>query len=257
MKEFDELLEMMHRLRHECPWDKEQSIDSLRPYIIEEAYECLEAMSKLKEHGSNELIDELGDVLLQVIFQSEILSENQGRRIILDVIENLKEKLIRRHPHVFGEAKAENAARVIENWDIIKEKEKGDSPLKSIFDVPHSMTALQRSQKIGKRSKKVKFDWESSEEVWKQVEEEFQELKTANSSSEKEEELGDLLFSLAQWARHEGFDAEVALASCNQKFLSRFSRMQKLHPHNFEELDTAKKEELWRRVKKDETQELS
>lgn len=253
MKEFDELLRVMSRLRKECPWDKEQSIASLRTYLIEEAYECLDAMNRIELDGYEPLIDELGDILLQVIFQSELIGETTKEIAILKVVQNLIEKLKRRHPHIFGDSVAQTSAEVESNWEAIKGKER---PRDSHLDgIPQSITALQRAFKLGKRSKQAQFDWETPEEVWSQFEDEITELEEAKTPEEIEMEFGDVLFCLAQWARKKNIDPEVALSKSNMKFERRFREIEtraKAEGKSFEEISAKEKELLWDEIKKDE-----
>ena len=256
MKEFDELVTIMNRLRNECPWDKEQSLTSLRSFLLEEAYECLDSLHSLETDGPANLIEELGDLLLQIVFQAEILSEQLGQNVIQRIVSGLNQKLIRRHPHVFKKEgdDPKDAADVLKAWDMIKETEKpkNENPFASI---PQSMTALQRAYKIGRKSSKIAFDWENSAEVWSQVQSEMKELEAASTQAEKEEELGDLFFSLVQWARHQEMDAEVILSQANSKFLKRFEemlRLSNLSTIEFSKLSVAEKEKLWRRVKNEE-----
>ena len=254
MKEFDELLEIMHRLRRECPWDRDQNLLSLRSYLLEEAYECLEAMSSPDE---NHHIEELGDLLLQIIFQAEILSEqNPDRPAILKIIQSLKDKLVRRHPHVFEDKKLSQASEVASQWDEIKKSEKKSSNAKSFLDgISKSLTSLQLAQKLGDKSKKVKFDWNTSDEVWNQLLLEMEELKQAKTQKEKEHELGDVFFSLVQWGRHQNIDAEVILATANSRFQSRFRKMEAEASKSntpFQDLSLDEKEKLWKKAKLEE-----
>jgi MazG family protein len=252
MHDFNSLLDVMHKLRNECPWDKEQSLASLRSYLIEEAYECLDAMLEAENGKPEALIEELGDLLLQICFQSEILSEEAKRPIIHDVIDGITRKLIRRHPHIFSDTKAANTNEVLENWEEIKKKEKGLNVSSIFHDFKAIGPSLQTALKIGSKSKRVRFDWENAQEVWTQTKSEWLELENAQSKADKEEELGDLLFCLAQWARHQDLDPEVALQSANQKFLRRF-RWMEIHSEknglNFKELSRDEKEELWKKAK--------
>lgn len=260
MNDFNELLKIMKTLRQKCPWDQEQSIDSLRTYLLEEAYECVDAMHELPSKGPHHLIEELGDVLLQVVFQAEILSESAKSRVIDQIIDELCKKLVRRHPHVFGDELASNSQDVLKRWDEIKKSEKNENEGSQdrFAHIPKSITSSQRAQKIGKLAKKMKFDWENSEQVWAQVQEEFKEVEEAKTSKDQEEELGDLLFSLAQWARHKKIDLEVCLQKANKKFENRFREMEKICPNSsFEDLDLSEKENLWKRVKENESKTSS
>jgi len=255
MKEFDKLVEIMHRLRHECPWDKEQNLESLRRYLIEEAYECLDAMNQIEETGPAPLIDELGDVLLQILFQTEILSEDLEPHALQMVLRGLQEKLIRRHPHVFGNRSVKNAQEVVQNWEEVKKSEKKNQVMDPLAGIPAAMTALQRAFALGKKSKKNKFDWNKAPEIWHQVCSEMQELEQARTFGDVEEEFGDLLFSLVQWARHKDIDPEVALSAANLKFIRRFHGMQglaKQKSQSFSDLSTKEKEKLWQQIKQNE-----
>jgi len=252
MQEFDRFIDVMHKLRQECPWDKEQTLRSLRTYLIEEAYECLDAMNSAENGDYSHLIEELGDVLLQIAFQSEIISEKTKQPAIQKVISGITEKLIRRHPHIFSDVKAKDAKTVLENWEDLKKKEKGGSDQSLFANFKATGPALQTALKIGQKSERVRFDWDNDQEVWNQFLSELKELQEAKSLAEQEEELGDLLFCLAQWARHRKLDAEVSLESANQKFLRRFRWMEEKaqeRKQDFRELDRDQKESLWKEAK--------
>ncbi len=265
MREMDEMVEIMHRLRTECPWDKEQSLKTLRSYLLEESYECLSAMNDFiaapTPANRKELVEELGDVLLQILFQSEILGESaSGKTVFAEVCNTLQEKLVRRHPHIFeGKNKSMSAEEVHRQWDQIKAEEK-NSPEKKLKpaaagafqDLKLTGSALMDAEKIGKRSKKIKFDWRNAEEVWRHFKTEVDELENAKTFEEKSEELGDVFFTLAQWARHAGVDSEVSAASSNQKFLKRFQLMEEFagkSSEDFKKLSLEEKEQLWVRAK--------
>lgn len=250
----------MHRLRLECPWDREQSLKTLRNYLIEEAYECIGAIDEAEQSQNYEhLIEELGDVLLQVVFQAELLTEILGSPSMERIIASLNQKLIRRHPHVFDQTKSQtmkDPEAALSQWDQIKrsEQRRADaSSTKTVFDeISHSMTSLQRSQKIGARSMRLQFDWQTHKEVWHQVESEMRELAEAGTPQRQEEELGDVFFSLAQWARHSKIDAEVALSGANSRFIRRFKAMLnigKLDEEEFKNLPPEQKEILWKKAK--------
>ncbi len=255
MQEFNELLAIMHKLRQECPWDKEQDLLSLRKYLLEEAYECATAMDEVASVGVGPLIEELGDVLLQIVFQAELISEMTGSDAVRKVIAGLNEKLIRRHPHVFGDAEADSTSAVLKRWDEIKMAEKSKTPSASLIDgIAKSLTGLQRAQKFGDRSKKIKFDWSQPEEVWAQFESEVKELREAKTSAEIEHEVGDLFFCLVQYARHRGVDSELALHKANQRFESRFKKMEEIakrEKKEFESYSLTEKEELWLKAKEE------
>jgi len=258
MHSFRELVQVMHRLRQECPWDQEQTLDSLKPYLIEETYELLEALYEKPSKGSESVIEELGDVLLQVLFQSEILSEELKRPVIEDVISKLKDKLVRRHPHVFerdSNQKKPSTDKIIEDWNAIKQSEKASRPKKEgVWEkaLRPGAPAMHRALHIGKHSQKIGFDWKTSEEVWKQVMCELKELSEAPSQESKAEELGDVLFSIVQWARHCKIDPDLALSEANSKFCKRMSYMI-AQCDNREELFASKsdeeKEDLWKLAK--------
>lgn len=253
MKDLNDLLDVMHKLRTECPWDKEQTLDSLRTYLIEEAYECIDAMSSYQPGAYQDLVEELGDVLLQVIFQAEILSEIEKKSIMPEIIRTLTEKLIRRHPHIFGDLKLKGADQVIQNWEKIKSEEKAKKGKAGLFsEFKLFGPALASAHKIGALSARVQFDWSKSPEVWNQLELELQELREAKDSKEKEEELGDVLFCLAQWARHENLDPEIALQNSCRKFIDRFRWIESKVTggvDEFKNLPAEEKERLWRLAK--------
>jgi tetrapyrrole methylase family protein/MazG family protein len=216
----------MHKLRSPggCPWDCEQTHSSLIKYLIEETYEVAEAV----ESGNDrELVTELGDVLLQVVFHAE-MAEGEGRFTIVDVLEAICKKMVHRHPHVFGEAKADDAEAVLRQWEDIKSKEKqGDYTV--LQGVPDSLPALLKAQRYQSRASQVGFDWENAEQVMEKVREEVDEFEAAVEGEDAEkvhEEFGDLLFALVNWARMNGVDAEKALQDCNRKFTRRFSHIE-------------------------------
>jgi len=220
--EWERLVRIMDELRVKCPWDREQTIHSLRPQTIEELYELTDAVSEENWKGIKE---ELGDVLLHVVFYSKIAAEKE-KFTIDEVINGLCDKLISRHPHIYGQVKVKNAEDVRKNWETIKLKEGRKSVLSG---VPRSMPALPKAYRIQGKVKKVGFDWDRPEDVWNKVEEEMTELKEAVGRNRKEgikEELGDLLFSIINYARFLEVDAEEALESTNRKFISRFQKME-------------------------------
>lgn len=251
LREFDGLLKVVEFLRGPdgCPWDKEQTHETLTRFAIEEAHELGEAI----DSGDMRAIkDELGDLLLQVILHSEI-ARQEGRFDIYDVIQNLNEKMVRRHPHVFADVKANTAEQVLANWAEIKAKE--GKKKSGVFDVPKGLPALLRAHKIGEKTKKVAFDWKDAGQCWDKVREEFAELEQAMASGDQahmEAELGDLLFSLAQWGRHMGFDSEQSLRKTNMSFEARFARMQdlvKAAGKNWDTLSADEKEYFWKKAK--------
>lgn len=251
LREFAGLIKVVEFLRGPdgCPWDKEQTHASLTRYAIEEAFELAEAI----DGGEvKELRDELGDLLLQVVLHAEIARQS-GTFDIFDVIQGLNEKMVRRHPHVFADTKVKGSGEVLKNWAEIKASEKGQAPGKPLsFDIPNGLPALLRAQKIGEKTSKVAFDWDNSAQCWEKVREEIGELQAAKTREEKESELGDVLFSLAQWARHEGLDSEQAARKCNARFEQRFRRMQEnvLNDQRvWTELNPTEKEKYWKAAK--------
>ena len=226
----DKLLEIMARLRSPqgCPWDREQTRASLKPYLIEEAYEVLEAI----EAGDDVAIaEELGDVLLQVVFHSQIGVE-QGAFAMTDVLARLNEKLVRRHPHVFGEAEAATVSDVLTQWEALKRRERearGGEPPSTLDGVPRAMPALIRAQRVQEKASRVKFDWPDAQSAFEKVEEEMREARAALEAGDParvREELGDLLFSLVNVARLSSLDAEDLVQSAVEKFRRRFMDME-------------------------------
>ncbi len=257
LRHFSSLVEVVKSLRGPkgCPWDKEQTAKSLTPFIIEEAYELVEAIESGKQE---EIVEELGDLLLQVVLQAQIANEEKDFSID-DVVEGIGSKLVRRHPHVFSNVKVKDSEEVLSNWEDIKRQEKkskgakGKGPEK--FNFPKYLPALQTSGKIGEKTKKYNFDWPNAQAVFAKVREEFNELENAlnfSNSDHQLEELGDLLFSLAQLARHLKMDPEQTLRKTNKKFEKRFFKMKKLAGQMGKDLKKLKTEELeilWQEIK--------
>lgn len=256
-KNFDELIAVMAKLRSPegCPWDREQDYKSLAPYILEESYEAFDA---IQSGDIAHIREELGDVLLQVVFHSQIAFE-LGDFTIDDVAGEVANKLILRHPHVFGDEKLETAGDVLANWDNLKagerkasgkiEKEKASI----LDDVPVTFPALLEGQKLTKKAAKVKFDWIDTDQIFDKITEETSELKEAiKANSNIEEEIGDLLFVVMNLARKLDVDAETALKKTNRKFRQRFGFIEKslkekgktLEESNLEEMDS-----LWNKAK--------
>ncbi len=260
MSPYQRLKEIVSRLRAPdgCPWDREQTHTSLRANLIEESYEVLEAID---QGNPKALQEELGDLLLQVFLHAEIASE-QNNFTIDDVLEQLSDKLVRRHPHVFSDVKADTTAEVLRNWDQIKRQEKTVTVLNPFADLPVTLSSLFRAYKSGKKAAKLHFDWQNSKEVLRKIHEEMQELEQAASHDNEEEEFGDLLFALAQWARHRQIDPETALHMANRKFEARFLRMLEIQQgklpnrpldqtlDSFSRLSDAEKDLLWEEAKK-------
>lgn len=260
-QKISELLDIMARLRDEngCPWDKEQTHASLKPCLLEETYELLDA---LDEGDPNRLRDELGDVLLQVVFHSQIAME-EGRFAFRDVVGQLSEKIIRRHPYVFaGEPLPEDTAAVLKQRLQIKANEKKNGEAKSALgNVPKSMPALARAQRVSARASHLGFDWPDIAPVWAKVEEEITELKNAAASGDKTrtgEELGDLFFSLVNLARFLDLEAEETLARTIDRFTSRFHYIENKLAQANKSLDRSSLEEmdrLWEEAKRAEARE--
>ncbi|MBR1547572.1 MAG: nucleoside triphosphate pyrophosphohydrolase [Prevotella sp.] len=224
MEAFGRLLDVLDRLRVECPWDRKQTNDSLRPNTIEETYELCDA---LMNDDQQEICKELGDVLLHVCFYGKI-GEEKGHFDMADVCNRLCDKLIFRHPHVYGEAVAKDAQQVVESWEQIKLKEKGGN--KTVLSgVPTALPSLIKAYRIQDKARNVGFDWEDREDVWQKVEEELGELKAEMKKGDKqhsEEELGDFLFSVINAARLYRLNPDNALESTNKKFISRFNYIE-------------------------------
>jgi tetrapyrrole methylase family protein/MazG family protein len=226
-KKFKELVDIVKTLRGPfgCPWDKEQTLYSLKANIVEEVYELIDA---LDTKDIEDIKEELGDLLLHVIFHS-ILAEEEGLFTLQAVIENIKEKLIKRHPHVFGDLKVKDSAEVLKNWEKLKKIEKNNR--KSILDsIPKSLPSIEKALKLQKRTKAVGFDFANIDDALDKVEEEIKELKFSIKCEDKEligEELGDLLFSIINIARLLNINPDEALRGANQKFINRIKFIEK------------------------------
>jgi len=239
-----------------CPWDREQSSESLRAFVIEEAYEVVEAVDGGDRH---DLAEELGDLLLQVVFLAE-LGREEGSFSIDEVTEAICAKLIRRHPHVFGDEEVANTAELLRNWERIKEEEraaKGEAAkvAKGRFDgIPVAMPALMRALQISERVVRLGFDWPNLDGVLSKVEEELHELAAATDPAEREMEFGDLLFTVVNAGRHLGLDAEQALRRSNAKFVDRFTALEQRASADgvdLHDLTAAAWEQRWQAVKRD------
>lgn len=250
-KNLEELIEVVAKLRAPdgCPWDREQTHNSLRPNMLEEAYEAVDAID---ENNMAHLREELGDVLLQVLLHSQIASE-RGDFDIDAVAKELKDKLIHRHPHVFGNTSVKNADEVLVNWDKLKAEEKTER--KSAMDgLSKSQPALMLAQKISKRAVKTGFEWPNEQSLYECFYSEIEEFKQAQKEQNKahmEEEYGDILFACVNLARWNKIDAEQALIKANKKFEKRFRKMEELAvkpliDYTFEEFDA-----LWKQAKKE------
>jgi len=248
--QFETLVDIIARLRGPdgCPWDREQTHASLREALLEECYEVLEA---LDEGDVKKLGEELGDLIMQVVFHAQIAAE-AGQFAIGDVIRNINTKLVQRHPHVFGSLKVKDADEVLANWDELKKKERGGDT--SILDnVPKQLPALSYSQEIQSRAARAGFDWENIEGIIDKLVEEVREFKQADSQERRALEFGDLLFTLVNLARWLGIDSESTLREANRKFYRRFSYMEEVcrkRGVNFAELSFDKQNALWDEAKR-------
>ena len=251
---FETLIGIMDRLRDPggCPWDREQSYETLRGFLVEECFEVTEA---LDQSDPEALREELGDLLFQIVFLARLASE-EGHFGARDVIRGIAEKMIRRHPHVFGDDRVESSDEVLRNWEAIKRAEKGPAERGSLLDgLPRSLPALMKAQRLGDRAARVGFDWASPAEVLDKVEEELTELRSAVERGENQaarDELGDLLFSAAMLARHLRVDPEAALELTNRKFAGRFAWIEQRlaqQGRRPEELVVDELEQLWSEAK--------
>jgi XTP/dITP diphosphohydrolase len=251
LSSFENLLRIMEKLRAKCPWDSVQTFESIRPLTIEETYELADAIIK---NNTTDIKKELGDILLHIVFYSQIGSETNDFNI-KDVCDTLTQKLIYRHPHIFGEQRADDASQVEKNWEQLKLKEKGGN--KTVLSgVPNGLPALIKSYRIQDKARNVGFDWEEKEQVWAKVKEEYEELQVEISKMEKdkmENEFGDLLFSLVNAARLYNIDPENALEKTNQKFIQRFNYLEektKQLGKTLKEMTLAEMDVIWNEAKK-------
>jgi len=261
---FEKLVGVMARLRGPggCPWDREQTHATLRTYLIEEAYEVLDALD-----GADDVkfAEELGDLLLQIVFHAE-MAEEEGRFGIVDVIREIYEKMIRRHPHVFGEKQARDAAEVLRNWEIIKKEErmaKGvveEEKAESVLDgVPRSLPGLLEGYQLTRKAARIGFDWENVEGIFEKLQEETEELRQVlekRGSKEIEGEVGDILFAAMNLARFLKIDPEIAMKKASGKFAGRFREMERVardRGTTLGEVERGRMEELWEEAKKGES----
>lgn len=248
LEAFGRLLDIMDDLREKCPWDRVQTFETLRPLTIEETYELADALA---DGDGVETKKELGDLFLHLVFYSK-LGEESGQFDVVDVLRGIAEKLVHRHPHIYGDVQADDADQVKANWEAIKLKEGKKSVLEG---VPRSLPALIKAIRLQDKVKGVGFDWPDKASVWAKVEEELNEFKEAEIQQDhaaKESELGDVFFSLVNYARHTGIDPDLALARANAKFQSRFEAMERLAAQEGKspsDLDLASWDAYWNRVK--------
>ena len=231
-----------------CPWDQEQTHETLKKHLIEEAYELIQAID---ERSDEKMKEELGDVLLQPIMHAQMESL-ANRWDIDDVARGIIDKLVRRHPHVFGDTDAKDAEEVLKNWDRIKQNEKGDTPQSILQGVPQAMPALLRAHEISKRASRAGFEWPDIEAVWQKMKEEEQELKEAVKTGDPkavEQEVGDLLFTAVNIARWAGVEPEDALRTMLDRFVRRFQAMERMAERSLADLSPAEWDNLWERAK--------
>ena len=250
LDKFDTLVAIIARLRgpNGCPWDREQTHQSLRENLLSESYEVLEALDSGKPE---KLREELGDLLLQIVLQSQIAADS-GEFIIGDVIKGITSKIIRRHPHIFGSRKVKDAEEVAHNWEALKREER-EAGASVIASVPKGMPALAYALEIQRRVARVGFDWENLDGVIDKLVEEVKEYRAVQNQAEKAQEYGDLLFTLANIARREGLDPETALREANNRFYQRFTCMEKLcHQRglSFDKLSFDEQNALWEEAKR-------
>jgi tetrapyrrole methylase family protein / MazG family protein len=242
---FESFQEIVAHLRapEGCPWDREQTHLSLRPFLLEEAYEVLTAIDS---EDPESILEELGDLLLQVVLHAQIASES-GEFAMADILREIHKKLVRRHPHVFGDLKIEDAEHVIENWEKLKLAEKeqsGEKPGSVLDDVSLDLPALFQSEAYQRRAASVGFQWETVESVWEKLTEELKEIQQAISEPEREIEIGDLLFAVVSLSHWMGIDAESALRQANARFRIRFMEMEEIVRKEGRQLSEISKEEL-------------
>ncbi len=246
---FDTLIQIMDELREKCPWDKKQTIQTLRSLTIEETYELVDAIT---QNNWQHIKEELGDVLLHIVFYACIAKEEK-QFTINEVIQTLCDKLIHRHPHIYGDVEANTEEEVKRNWEKLKLKEGKTSILGG---VPKALPAMVKATRIQEKVKQVGFEWSNTKEVWTKVEEEIKELQEAiieNDQTHIEEEWGDVVFSLINYARFLKVDPEMALEKINQKFIQRFTAMENLakqHNKRLENMSLAEMDALWVDIKR-------
>ena len=248
LKAFERLLNVMDELREKCPWDKKQTFESLRNLTIEETYELADAIS---ENNLEELKGEIGDILLHMVFYCKIADEKKAFNIT-DALNSVCDKLVHRHPHIYGDTVVENEEDVKQNWEKIKLKEGKKSVLSG---VPNALPALVKATRIQEKAKGIGFEWETAKDVWLKVKEELEEFENEVSinSAAQEEEFGDLIFSLVNYARFLNISPESALSKTNLKFISRFQLMEKLITNQglkIEEMSLDEMDAFWDKAKK-------
>lgn len=252
-RSFDDLVNLMKTLRgpNGCPWDREQKLPDLKPHVIEEAYEVVDAIDRDDRRA---LLEEVGDLLLEAVFIAEI-TRAEGSFDIFDSITAIHDKLVRRHPHVFGDALAEDAEQVLVNWEKLKNEERKAENKSVLSGVPQAMPALLKGSRLTEKASRVGFDWRRTEDVFEKLDEEIAELREAVSHSDKAEiegEIGDLLFTIANIARKLEVNPEEALQGTNRKFMRRFESMEsavRAQGKNLDQLTLEELDALWDKAK--------
>jgi tetrapyrrole methylase family protein/MazG family protein len=252
-RSFDELVHLMSTLRgpNGCPWDRKQTLETLKPFIIEEAYEVVDAIDR-GDRGA--LAEELGDFLLQAVFVAEMARE-EGSFDIGDVVTAIHEKLVRRHPHVFGNVEAKDAQQVLVNWEKLKNEERKAENKSVLAGVPQALPAVLKASRLTEKAARVGFDWRRTEDVLEKIDEEVHELRDAVATGNEHEihdEIGDLLFTIANIARKLEINPEEALQSSNRKFMRRFESMERAvreSGRNLDQLTLEQMDQLWDQAK--------
>lgn len=247
LQAFERLLNIMDDLREKCPWDRKQTLDSLSILTIEETYELVDAIAN---KNMDELKGELGDIMLHLVFYAKIASETNDFNIT-DVLNTVCDKLVHRHPHIYGDVEANDEETVKKNWEQLKLQEKGKTSI--LQGVPKSLPALVKAYRIQEKVRQVGFDWDEVDEVWEKVEEEMGELQIAIDDRHEQEEVasefGDVLFALINYARFINIDPEAALEKTNKKFMRRFQYMEQHAPKPLQELSIDELDDLWDQAK--------
>ena len=245
LQAFERLLDIMDELREKCPWDRKQTMETLRTLSIEEIYELSDAII---EKDSDEIKKELGDVFLHLVFYSKIASE-QNNFDVADVLNGICDKLIHRHPHIYGDVEADTEEKVLQNWEQIKLKEGNKSVLSG---VPTSLPAMVKAYRIQDKVKGVGFEFENSDQVFDKIIEEINEFKEEQNPTDKEMEFGDILFSLINYGRFNGINSEDALERSNKKFITRFQKLEEIakeNGQNIADLTISELDKLWNLAK--------
>ena len=249
LEQFSQLLDVMNDLRAKCPWDMKQTWQSIRVLSIEEVHELSDA---IMDNNPDEVRKELGDILLHIVFYSKIASEH-GYFDMGEVCKSLIEKLIRRHPHIYGDIQVKGEAEVLQNWEQIKLAEKGNKKNGLLDGVPKGLNSIVKAFRMQEKASQVGFDWDEAEKAYEKVEEEWAEFKAATNKDEEEEEFGDYLFALINYARLKGINPDTALERCNVKFKTRFQSMEAQAEDlnkGLNDMSLVEMEVLWQNAKK-------